>query len=175
LDELSQICHYGRMKVIFLDIDGVLNCDKTPNPRKFPYIVDKKLLARLRKLLDRTGAKVVLSSTWRCDPIGLLAAKHWGVPFIDVCPDRPRSPRCHEILSWLADHPKVTRYVVIDDEDDELDDLPLFQPSSKTGMTNEISKGAERYLNGETEQTIRDNAVVRMGQNIRSLFTRNKS
>jgi len=29
------------MKVIFLDIDGVLNCDKTPNPRKFPYIVDK--------------------------------------------------------------------------------------------------------------------------------------
>jgi hypothetical protein len=104
-----------------------------------------------------------------------LAAKHWGVPFIDVCPDRPRSPRCHEILSWLADHPKVTRYVVIDDEDDELDDLPLFQPSSKTGMTNEISKGAERYLNGETEQTIRDNAVVRMGQNIRSLFTRNKS
>jgi hypothetical protein len=32
------------MKVIFLDIDGVLNCDKTPNPRKLPYVVDKKLL-----------------------------------------------------------------------------------------------------------------------------------
>ena len=43
------------MKVIFLDIDGVLNCDKTPNPRKFPYVVDKKLLRRLKKLLDRTG------------------------------------------------------------------------------------------------------------------------
>ena len=28
------------MKIIFLDIDGVLNCDKTPNPRKFPYVVD---------------------------------------------------------------------------------------------------------------------------------------
>jgi Swiss Army Knife RNA repair-like protein len=60
------------MKVIFLDIDGVPNCKKTPNPRKFPYVVDKKLLARLRKLLDKTGAKVVLSSTWRLDPIGLL-------------------------------------------------------------------------------------------------------
>jgi hypothetical protein len=91
------------MKVIFLDIDGVLNCDKTPNPRKFPYIVDKKLLVRLKKLLDRTGAKVVLSSTWRCDPVGLFAAKHWGVPFIDVCPDKPRSSRCREITSWLAD------------------------------------------------------------------------
>jgi hypothetical protein len=90
------------MKVIFLDIDGVLNCDKTPNPRKFPYIVDKKLLVRLKKLLDRTGAKVVLSSTWRCDPVGLFAAKHWGVPFIDVCPDKPRSPRCRGALRQLG-------------------------------------------------------------------------
>ena len=163
------------MKVIFLDIDGVLNCDKTPNPRKFPYIVDKKLLVRLKKLLDRTGAKVVLSSTWRCDPVGLFAAKHWGVPFIDVCPDKPRSSRCREITSWLADHPKVTRFVVIDDEDDELDDLPLFQPSSRTGITQGISKGVERCLNGQTEETIRDNPVIRIGQNIRSLFKRNKS
>jgi hypothetical protein len=163
------------MKVIFLDIDGVLNCDKTPNPRKFPYIVDRRLLARFKKLVDRTGAKVVLSSTWRCDPVGLFAAKHWGVPFIDVCPDRPRSPRRREITSWLADHPKVTRFAVIDDEDDELDDLPLFQPSSKTGITPEIVKGVERYLNGDTDETIRDNAVTRIGQNIRALLGRNKS
>jgi hypothetical protein len=163
------------MKVIFLDIDGVLNCDKTPNPRKFPYIVDKKLLARFKKLLDRTGAKVVLSSTWRCDPVGVFAAKHWGIPFIDVCPDRPRSPRRREITAWLADHPRVTRFVVIDDEDDELDDLPLFQPSAKTGLTMEIVKGVERYLNGETDETIRDNAVSRIGQNISALFKRNKS
>jgi hypothetical protein len=163
------------MKVIFLDIDGVLNCDKTPNPRKFPYIVDKKLLARLKKLVDRTGAKVVLSSTWRCDPVGVFAAKHWGIPFIDVCPDRPRSPRRKEITAWLAAHPRVTRFVVIDDEDDELDDLPLFQPSAKTGLTAEIVKGVERYLNGETDETIRDNAVHRIGQNIRALFERNKS
>lgn len=163
------------MKVIFLDIDGVLNCDKTPNPRKFPYIVDKKLLARFKKLVDRTGAKVVLSSTWRCDPVGLFAAKHWGVPFIDVCPDKPRSPRRREIISWLADHPRVTRFAVIDDEDDELDDLPLFQPSSKTGITREIVKSVERYLNGDTDETIRRNAVTRIGQNIRALFDRSKS
>jgi hypothetical protein len=125
--------------------------------------------------VDRTGAKVVLSSTWRCDPVGVFAAKHWGVPFIDVCPDKPKSPRCKEITSRLADHPRVTRFVVIDDEDDELDDLPLFQPSSKTGITQEISKGVERYLNGDTDETIRDNAVARIGQNIRALFERNKS
>jgi HAD domain in Swiss Army Knife RNA repair proteins len=62
------------MKVIFLDIDGILNCPTTPNPRQFPYVVDKRLLLRLQKLLDRTGAKVVLSSSWRIDPVGLFAA-----------------------------------------------------------------------------------------------------
>jgi histidinol phosphatase-like enzyme len=55
------------MKVIFLDIDGVLNCHKTPNPRKFPYVIDDGLLARFRQLIERTGASVVLSSTWRYD------------------------------------------------------------------------------------------------------------
>jgi HAD domain in Swiss Army Knife RNA repair proteins len=163
------------MKVIFLDIDGVLNCDKTPNPRGFPYIVDKKLLARFKKLLQRTGAKVVLSSTWRCDPVGLFAARHYGVPFIDVCPDKPRSSRCKELLGWLKAHPKVTRYIVIDDEDDELDDLPLFQPSASTGLTMEIVKAAEKYLNGKTDQDMRASAIVRLGQNIHSLFKREKS
>jgi hypothetical protein len=163
------------MKVLFLDIDGVLNCEKTPNPREFPYIVDKKLLARLKKLLERTGAKIVLSSSWRCDPVGLFAAKHWGVPFIDVCPDKPRSPRRNEMLAWLAAHPKVTRYAVIDDEDDELDDLPLFQPSATTGLTPEIAKAVEKYLNGKTDKDMRASAMVRLGQNIHSVFKRNKS
>jgi hypothetical protein len=163
------------MKVIFLDIDGVLNCEKTPNPRKFPYIVDKKLLARLKSPLVRTGAKVVLTSTWRLDPVGLIAAKYWGIPFIDVSPDMPKSPRCSEVLTWLSQHPKATRYVVIDDEDDELDELPLFQPSSKTGLTGQIVRGVEKYLNGKTDDTMRASALVRLGQNIQSLFKRDKS
>jgi HAD domain in Swiss Army Knife RNA repair proteins len=163
------------MKVIFLDIDGVLNCKTTPNPRGFPYVVDKRLLRRLNKLLDHTRAKVVLSSSWRIDPAGLFAAKHWGIPFIGFCPDMPKSPRRNEVLAWLKRHPKATRFVVIDDEDDELDDLPLFQPSAATGLTPEIAKGVEDYLEGKTEKTMRASAVVRIGQNIHSLFKRDKS
>jgi HAD domain in Swiss Army Knife RNA repair proteins len=163
------------MKVIFLDIDGVLNCVKTRNPRKFPYVVDRRLLRRLTRLLDRTGAKVVLSSSWRLDPVGLLAAKYWGLPFLDICPDKPRSPRRSEILGWLSAHPRVTRFAVIDDEDDELDELPLFQPSNRTGLTPEIATGVERYLNGLSDRTMRSNAIKRLGQNIEALFKRDKS
>jgi hypothetical protein len=86
------------MKVIFLNIDGVLNCPKTINPRNFPYVIDDRLLARLRQLLEQTAASVVLSSTWRYDPAGIFSAKRYGVPFIDITPDMPNEPRCKEIL-----------------------------------------------------------------------------
>jgi HAD domain in Swiss Army Knife RNA repair proteins len=158
------------MKVIFLDIDGVLNCENTPNPRKFPYIVDAALLGRLRQLLEQTGASVVLSSTWRYDPAGIFSATHYGIPFIDVTPDLPTEPRCKEILRWLRQNPEVSRYVVIDDEDDDLDGLPLFQPSSRIGLTDEIVAGAADYLNGKTEKDMRRNRLIRAVQNIHSLF-----
>mgnify|MGYP004488143657 FL=1 len=44
-------------KYIFLDFDGVIN---TQNDK-----FDKKAVANLRRLLVRTDAKVVISSTWR--------------------------------------------------------------------------------------------------------------
>jgi hypothetical protein len=157
-------------KVIFLDIDGVLNCQRTSNPRHLPYIIDDALLARLRQLVDRTHASVVLSSTWRYDPAGIFSAKRYGIPFIDVIPDLPHEPRRKEILQWLQEHPEVTRYIVIDDEDDDLDRLPLFQPSSRTGLTEEIVAGAADYLNGKTEKDMRSNRFVRVLQNLHAVF-----
>jgi hypothetical protein len=156
------------MKVIFLDIDGVLNCKKTANPRKLPYVVDRRLLARFKQLLDRTEAKVVLSSTWRYDPAGLFSAKRWGIPFIDVTPDMPKRPRRDEIRAWLMKHPKVTRFAVIDDEDDELDDLPLFQPSAAMGLTGKIVRGVVKYLDGKTDEDMRSGPVERLLQNVQS-------
>jgi hypothetical protein len=158
----------SRMKVIFLDIDGVLNCTKTRNPRKLPYVVDPRLLRRFKRLLDRTGAKVVLSSTWRYDPAGLFSARRAGIPFIGTTPDLPKRPRRDEILAWLADHPRVKRYAIIDDEDDELDELPLFQPSAATGLTAKIVNGVARYLEGRTDRDMRSNAVGRALQNLRA-------
>jgi len=158
------------MKVIFLDIDGVLNCAKTPNPRKLPYVVDPKLLRRFERLVERTKAKVVLASTWRYDPAGIFSARHWGIRFIDVIPDMPGRPRRDEILAWLKHHPRVKRFAVIDDEDDELDELPLFQPSAATGLTTEIAKGVADYLDRKTDRDMRRGPLVRVLQNVQSVF-----
>jgi hypothetical protein len=155
-------------RIIFLDIDGVLNCASTKNPRKLPYIVDRKLLKRFMGLVQRTKAKVVLSSTWRYDPAGLFSAKYWAIPFIDTIPDMPNKPRAVEIRTWLKQHPSVERFVVIDDEDDELDELPLFQPSSSCGITQEIVRGVENYLSGKTSEDMRCNKIERFIQNIQA-------
>jgi hypothetical protein len=153
-------------KIIFADIDGVLNCKRTTNPRKLPYVVDPPLLARFKDLVERSGADVVLSSTWRYDPAGLFSARHWGIPFVDVIPDLPDQPRRDEILVWLKQHGEVARFIVIDDEDDELDGLPLFQPSAATGLTEKIVDGAAAYLSGATDQDMRRNRAKRLFQNL---------
>jgi hypothetical protein len=152
------------MKVVFLDIDGVLNCSRTDNPRKFPYVVDRLLFNRFKTLLDRTLCTVVLSSTWRYDPVGLLAARHYGIPFEDVTPDLPHQPRNEEVLAWLENR-KVDRFIVIDDEDDDLDDLPLFQPNAKIGLTQDIVDAAVAYLTGESDRDWRRNKIVDVVKN----------
>jgi len=163
------------MKAIFLDIDGVLNCKTTPNPRKFPFMVDPILLKRLKRLIGLTGAEVVLSSSWRFDPAGLFSAKCYGIPFSDTTPDEPGRPRCEEIRDWLHAHSNVERFIVIDDEDDQLDPLPLFQPSRKTGLTEEMVDAAAAYLNGTTNKDMRRGALVRIFENIGFLIVGHKS
>jgi hypothetical protein len=158
------------MKIVFSDIDGVLNSKRTTNPRKFPYVADPVLVKRLCGVLESTQSQIVLTSTWRYDPAGLFSAQHWRIPFIDITPDLSDQPRRNEILSWLSDHPAVTRYAVLDDEDDGLDSLPLFQPASLTGLTDEIAQGLVDYLNGKTDQDMRSSRMVRWLQNLHAIL-----
>lgn len=77
--------------------------------------------------------------------------------------------------SWLRQHPEVTRYAVLDDDDDCLDELPLFQPSSKTGLTEEIACGIEEFLAGRSDKDMRASAIARLGQNLHALFGRERA
>lgn len=53
------------MKIIFLDIDGVLNNDHTKERfENLVFVSDDKILL-LKELIDKTSAQIVLSSTWR--------------------------------------------------------------------------------------------------------------
>jgi hypothetical protein len=68
----------------------------------------------------------------------------------------------------------VTRYAVLDDEDDELDGLPLFQPSAVAGLTEEMTQGLVDYLTGSTDQDMRSSRLRRILQNLHAILTGHK-
>jgi hypothetical protein len=68
----------------------------------------------------------------------------------------------------------VTRFAVLDDEDDELDGLPLFQPSAVTGLTEELAQGLMDYLAGSTDQDMRSSRLSRIFQNLHAILTGHK-
>lgn len=54
------------IKVIFLDIDGVLNTYFTKEYTKMGAIfIEEKKVEILKKIIEQSDAKIVLSSTWR--------------------------------------------------------------------------------------------------------------
>lgn len=119
------------MKVIFLDIDGVLNSRSYDQKRDWTKqtAIDESRLPLVKEIVDRTGALIVLSSSWRtdwernegaCAPSGQYindTFKKFGLKIFDKTPyDSPRADRCDEVRAWLeAQGSAVTAYAILDD------------------------------------------------------------
>lgn len=116
------------MRVLFLDIDGVLNStasciafngyphDFTPSGlNKFDHVA----IALIRKLCKVGNVKVVLSSTWRLEFTPEQTSDGLGIPCIDRTKSLPGT-RGVEINEWLSRHPEVEVYAIVDDNSDML-------------------------------------------------------
>ena len=108
------------MKVIFLDFDGVLNSLRSP--AEGVNLVPEKLKL-LKRLVDATGASIVLSTSWRehwgpdGDATGAVMDQMFhdhGLQIDDKTPTLPQG-REAEIKAWLDQHPQVNNFVVLDD------------------------------------------------------------
>jgi hypothetical protein len=53
------------MKVIFLDVDGVLNCVDTTDLCGGYVGIENAKVKLLRRIVEATGAEIVLTSTWK--------------------------------------------------------------------------------------------------------------
>lgn len=115
------------MKVIFLDFDGVLNSAKyLLGCGDCGIAIDSTRMALLRRIVNATNAKIVLSTSWRehwsknsgeCDSIGVLINDIFdehGLQVFDKTPEL-HTRREIEIESWLSKHPEVENFVVLDD------------------------------------------------------------
>lgn len=115
------------LKIIFADVDGVLNCEDTLDRCGYYIGIEDAKVKQLKKIVDATDAKIVLSSTWRLgfDNKGhrLEQAAEYltnklakcDLKIFDMTKDYNHQ-RGKEIHEWLTRHPEVDQWVVLDDE-----------------------------------------------------------
>lgn len=155
------------MKVIFLDIDGVLNNQnhilKLINLlgreqyftivralHESPFDYGSCLL--LQQLIIELDLKVVLSSTWRRNTKSKdLIKKYAGIEIMDTTPVLSSSIRGEEIQQYLDTHGKITNYVILDDDSDILDSQKdhFVKVDGKVGLTIKEIIQCEEILNME--------------------------
>ena len=160
------------MKVIFLDIDGVLNC-ATSKSRCIDDVcgvihgIDSDKVKRLAKIVEATGAKIILSSDWK---------DGWSKYYTSQKPShakyldnhlykkgkltiKDKTPNTHkgswfrgsEILAYLRMHQDIENYVILDDTffDDfankEIEEH-LVLTNQEVGLTDGDVKNAIKIL-----------------------------
>ncbi|MBP5684171.1 MAG: hypothetical protein J6X02_02820 [Bacilli bacterium] len=134
------------MKVLFLDIDGVLNNQRTFVNRKKEYYktgqyaleIDVEKVLLLKEIIDTTEAVIVLSSSWRSyltkidkqiipvhpkmrELVNLFY--QYGLFIYDITPYDEERYRQKEIQEWLNNHDNIESFAILDDDDY---DLPNF-------------------------------------------------
>ncbi len=152
------------IKVIFLDIDGVLNCHSFREAANDYYDnpIDESRLLLLKYIIQQTGAVIVLSSTWRTywnegetqlheegARLNEIFRRH-GLEIYSKTDDFGED-RNYEILLWLSGH-QVTEYVILDDINffgNGVNRLHLVQTDdTKEGLDEEATQRAIDILNG---------------------------
>lgn len=138
------------MKIIFLDVDGVLNASFTEGIFKNGRTgLDPKLVTIWNTIPERVECKVVLISTWRLIPYWRNILRDAGVKgeFIGRTPylKGMTVPRGSEVHAWLKENPKVTKFCVIDDSRPFLKNQKVFRPLD--GLTQQMADEIVQYLN----------------------------
>ena len=166
------------MKVLFLDIDGVLNTkywytqmDRNTPKDKYGYAFDPNSVANLKRIVEDTGAEIVISSSWKC--MGLSQMEDmWrdrNLPgrIIGITPNSVSDEmllnadidsiellhiRGEEIKEWLMKHAKrVSSYAIIDDMDNMLPEQQshFVQTNPEVGITEGDADTIITILNKE--------------------------
>lgn len=196
----------GPISVIFLDVDGVLHplspkglpdgatleelvarqdhedahaADPLYVAETLPSEFKADRLALLKRLVDATGAKIVLSSTWRetrsqtlAVNARLLDAGIAGIigqtPQLPYKPASPMNRRGHEIMAWVTEHrERITGFVVLDDSEFSLgspaldrqhfprvDPALALQPASVDRMVACVESGINDDLLAENTERL---------------------
>lgn len=156
--------------ILYLDFDGVLNSIdfimSRPKGSTGTWPIDPATIPRLHRILDKTGAVIVVSSSWR---IGSskeeLNQQLWdagmpkGYPIEGLTPilggNRIRGDEIRAYKWWRADMTRA--FVCLDDDSDFYPDQNLVQTNVQHGLTDEIAdKVIERFMTQASDEVGHD-------------------
>jgi len=149
------------MKVIFLDIDGVLNGTQSLNDPTttniefnsidwWSYYIDESKVKRLNRIIKETDGVVVLSTSWRLQLTQgfitqVLEAKGFEGFIIGSVPDLSMH-RSNEIQAWLNYANSITSYVILDDDYMTFLGNNQVKTDSRFGLQDEHVQDAIRII-----------------------------
>lgn len=153
------------MRVVFLDIDGVLNSVSWNEMHSIEIsngeLIDEDKVVLLSKIIKETHAAVVLHSAWRFWfgenflPVRKEAEKliklfdKYGISIYDKTPDLSDDKikktkkfslvKAKEIITWLGEHEEVEAFLVLDDLDLHNEEVSKYQirTDSEVGLTED--------------------------------------
>jgi hypothetical protein len=155
------------VKVLFLDVDGVLNSSDffhrvrntiTKDRHVATEHIDPEAVGRLSKIVDATGVKIVVSSVWRysyrpAEIQKILGHHGFNGLVIGATPRSTKSKaRGQEIDAWLSESglarkDPVERFVILDDDADMEPHMDrLVNTSWQSGLQDAQVKQAIKML-----------------------------
>ena len=142
------------MKIIFLDVDGVLNTVRDFRIFGHGYINDE-FVALLARIVEQTGARIVLSSSWRLpgrdkclveDALSLHDLEIFDcTPTLEPEVDGVHVFRHKEIQLWLDNH-TPDRFAILDDDSRANINGSFFKTDETIGLTEEIARQVIAHL-----------------------------
>lgn len=161
-------------RIIFLDVDGVLNCSTSKSYCHDDTCgvitgIDSDKVKRLAKIVEATGAQIVLSSDWKhgwskyytsskpshAKYLDNHLYKKGRLTIKDKTPNTSKGSwfRGEEILAYLRLHQDVENYVILDDtffEDFSIKEISehLVLTGYKVGLTDADVEKAIKILGG---------------------------
>lgn len=154
------------MRVLFLDVDGVLNNDDWAWEMYKKYKVEvyrnnilyQPHLEQLRRIINETDAKIVVSSSWRKIPSAYADLKRWlqmyGMEVFDETP-YVGGIRGDDIEAWFKRNKDkdIEAYAILDDDTDMGEHYShLINTFYMEGLTPEMADECIKMLGGKKNE-----------------------